>query len=157
MNYEIEIKAIEPVTAATMRYNGPVTEAAKHFPAVFKAIKGKSNGAPFFYYHRVDEKSGIGEMELCVPTAEPPNGNGVTLKDLPREKVVCLTHVGPYDALPMAYEAMHRLIREKGLSVRPPWREVFIKGPGMILKGNPNKYITEILFPLKEGEENAGN
>lgn len=157
MNYKIEIRAIESVTVATMRYKGPVVEAGKQFPNVFKAIKGKSNGAPFFCYHEVNQETGIGEMELCVPTAETPNGNGVTLKELPWEKVVCLTHIGPYDTLPMAYEAIHSHIQENSLSVQPPWREVFIKGPGMILKGNPNKYITEILFPLKEGEENAGN
>jgi len=157
MNYEIEIKDIEPVTVATMRYKGPVTEAAKQFPNVFKAIKGKSNVAPFFCYHTFDQKTGIGEMELCVPTAETPNSNGVTLKDLPRAKAVCFTHIGSYDALPMAYEAIHRHIQEKGLSIQPPWREVFIKGPAMLIKGNPDKYITEILFPLKEGEKNAGN
>lgn len=32
----------------------------------------------------------------------------------------------------------------------PPFREVFIKGPGMLIKGNPDKYITEIHFPIKE-------
>lgn len=157
MNYKFEIKAIEPVTVATMRYKGPFTEASKQFPNVFKAIRGKSNGAPFFCYHTVDQKTGICELELCVPTAESPNRNGVTLKDLPRAKAVCITHIGPYDALPMAYEAIHRYIQENSLSIQPPWREVFIKGPGMIIKGNPNKYITEIMFPLKEGEKNAGN
>jgi effector-binding domain-containing protein len=151
MNYTIEIKDIEPVTVAAMRYKGPVTEAAKQFPNVFKAIKGKSNGAPFFCYHTVNLENGISDMELCVPTVETPNGNGVTLKDLPRAKAVCLTHIGSYDVLPMAYEAIHRHIQENGLSIQPPWREVFIKGPGMIFKGNPNKYITEIMLPLKEG------
>ena len=40
MNYEIEIKDIEPVRVATMRYKGIVTKAAEEFPNVFKAIKG---------------------------------------------------------------------------------------------------------------------
>jgi len=31
-----------------------------------------------------------------------------------------------------------------------PFREVYIKGPGMFLKGNPEKYITEIIFPLEK-------
>lgn len=149
MNYKFEIKDIEPITVATMRYKGPVTEAAKYFPNVFKAIKGKANGTPFFCYYSVDEKTGIGDMELCVPTAQIPKGNGVELKDMSRIKALCLTHIGPYDALPMAYEAIQSYIQEKGLSIQPPWREVFIKGPGMLIKGNPNKYITEILFPIK--------
>ena len=29
-----------------------------------------------------------------------------------------------------------------------PTREVFIKGPGMIFKGNPKKYLTEIQLPI---------
>ena len=46
---------------------------------------------------------------------------------------------------------MRQLIaRENELSLKPPFREVFIKGPGMIFKGNPEKYITEIIFPIEE-------
>lgn len=29
-------------------------------------------------------------------------------------------------------------------------REVYIKGPGMFLKGNPDNYITELIFPLED-------
>lgn len=29
-------------------------------------------------------------------------------------------------------------------------REIYIKGPGMMFKGNPEKYITEILYPIEE-------
>lgn len=157
MNYQIEMKAIEPVTVATLRYKGLMTEAARYFPVVFKAIKGKSTGAPFFCYYQIDQKTGIGELELCVPTTEIPNGQGVTLKNMPRQNVVCLTHMGPYDTLPLAYKAIHLHIEQNELSVEPPWREVYIKGPGMIFKGNPKNYITEILYPLKAGQEDAGD
>lgn len=151
MNYEIKIKDIESVRVAAMSYNGPVDGASKVFPTVFKSIKGKANGAPFICYHAMDPETKIGEMELCVPTAENPKDNAVMVKEIPRVKAIYLTHIGPYDTLPMAYEAIHNHVQENGLSIQPPWREIFIKGPGMILKGNPNKYITEIQFPLKEG------
>ena len=95
MNYAIELKDIEPIRVAYMRYKGIATEANKVFPNVFKAIRGKSNGAP---YIAIDE-----------------------------------------------YAANHKL------KLLPPFREVYIKGPGMFLKGNPNKYVTEIVFPI-EGE-----
>ncbi len=36
MSYKIEIKNIESVTVATMRYNGPMTEATKYFPMYLK-------------------------------------------------------------------------------------------------------------------------
>lgn len=152
MNYNIEIKNIESVTAAVMKYKGPVTEAANYFPNVFKSIMGKSNGAPFFCYYGVDSEANIGEMELCVPTAEIPKSNGITIKNFESTKAICVTYVGPYDKLPNVYEEVCRYIQQNGLDIQPPWREVFIKGPGVIMKGNPNKYITEIMFPLKEGE-----
>lgn len=150
MNYEIEIKDIEPIRIAFMRYKGPVAEANKVFPNVFKSIQGKANGAPFICYYAVDQATKIGEMELCVPSAETPDGNGITVKDMPRIKAISVTHVGPYEAMQGAYEAIDRYAQEKRLVLQPPFREVFIKGPGMIIKGNPTKYITEILFPFKE-------
>ena len=30
-----------------------------------------------------------------------------------------------------------------------PTREVYLKGPGMLLKGNPEKYLTEIQIPVR--------
>lgn len=152
MNYEIEIRDIEPIRVAFIKYKGIATEANKVFPNVFKSIRGKSNGAPFFCYYMMDVQTKIGEMELCVPTAETPNGNGITVKNIPRVKVICVTHVGPYETMGHAYEVIDSYARENNLILQPPFREVYIKGPGMLLKGNPNKYITEILFPIKEEE-----
>lgn len=152
MNYRIEIKDIEPIRVAFMRYKGIVTEANKVFPNVFKSIGGKANGAPFFNYYAIDPKTKIGELELCVPTAEIPAVSGVEVKEFPRIKVVCATHIGSYETMENAYVEIDKYAEEHNLTLQPPFREVFIKGPGMFLKGNPNKYITEILFPIKEGE-----
>lgn len=152
MNYQIEIKDVEPIRVAFMKYKGAVTEANKVFPNVFKSIRGKTNGAPFFCYYAIDPKSKIGELELCVPTLEIPNENGITVKEMPRIKAVCVTHIGPYETMNLAYEAINHYAHENKLTLEPPFREVYIKGPGMFLKGNPNKYITEIIFPIK-GEE----
>lgn len=152
MNYQIEIKNIEQIRVAFIKYKGVATEANKVFPSVFKAINGRANGAPFFCYYAMDQKTKIGEMELCVPTAEMPNKNGINVKDMPSIKAVCVTHVGTYETMGNAYEAIDQYAREHNLCLQMPFREVYIKGPGMFLKGNPNKYITEIQFPVKEGK-----
>ena len=152
MNYQIEIRDIEPIRVAFIKYKGIATEANKVFPNVFKSIQGKANGVPFFCYYVIDQETKMVEMELCVPTAETPNGNGITVKNMPRIKSVCATHVGSYETMGNAYKAIDRYARENSLTLQPPFREVYIKGPGMFLKGNPQKYITEILFPIK-GEE----
>ncbi|PJI10572.1 MULTISPECIES: GyrI-like domain-containing protein [Clostridium] len=150
MDYKIEIKDIEPIRVAFMKYKGIVTNANKVFPNVFKSIHGKVNGAPFFCYYTMNPKTKMGELELCVPTAESPNTNGIMVKEMPRIKAVCATHIGPYGNMNLAYEAINEYARENNLTLQPPFREVYIKGPGMLLKGNPKKYITEIIFPIKE-------
>ena len=149
MDYQIEIKDIEPIRITYMRYKGVVTEANKVFPNVFKSIRGKSNGAPFFNYIAMNPETKIGEIELCVPTNEIPVEKGVDIKEIPRIKAVCLIHVGSYETLNKAYEAIDKYAIENGIELCSPFREVFIKGPGMFLKGNPDKYITEIQFPIK--------
>nr|7ZHD_A Chain A, Transcription activator effector binding [Ruminiclostridium cellulolyticum] len=150
MNYEIEVKDVEPIRVAFMHYKGPAAGASKVMPNVFKSIQGKANGAPFICYYVMDQQTMTGEMDLCVPTAENPVGNGIAVKDMPRIKAISATHIGPYETMQPVYEAIESYAREKNLILQPPFREVFIKGPGMILKGNPNKYITEVLFPIKE-------
>lgn len=152
MNYNIEIKDIEPIRVAFIRYKGVAAEANKVFPNVFKSIRGKANGAPFFCYYVMDQETKTGEMDLCVPTAENPNGNGISVKEIPRIKAVCVTHVGSYETMQYAYEAIDRYAQENKLTLQAPFREVFIKGPGMVMKGNPDKYITEVQFPIKVEE-----
>jgi effector-binding domain-containing protein len=150
MEYGIEIKNVEPICVAFLRYKGIVTEANKVFLNVFKSIKGKTNGAPFFCYYVMNPETKEGEMDLCVPTAEIPIGNGIEVKEMPRIKAVCVTHIGSYETMYKAYGAIDKYVAEQNLQLQLPFREVFIKGPGMFLKGNPDKYITEILFPIKE-------
>lgn len=152
MNYEIETRAIEPVRIAFLRYQGPVAEAGKVFPGVFQAVRGKTNGAPFFSYIEMNPHTRTGQLELCVPTAENPAGSGIEVKELPRIRAVCTTHTGSYDTLAEAYGAIDRYAAEHKLRLTPPFREVFIKGPGMLFKGNPRTYVTEIQFPILEDQ-----
>jgi effector-binding domain-containing protein len=40
-------------------------------------------------------------------------------------------------------------IHARGLTAKVPSRELYVKGPGMIFKGNPQKYLTEIQVLLE--------
>ena len=135
---------------AYIKYKGFAPEANKVFPNVFKSIRGQANGAPFFSYLSMNPETKIGDMELCVPTEATPSGNGIEVKEMPRIKAVCVTHIGSYETLTSAYAAIDSYAEQNKLKLCPPFREVFIKGPGMFLKGNPDKYITEIQFPIQE-------
>lgn len=150
MKYVFTIRDIEPIRVAYMKYRGVVTEANRVFPNVFKSVMGKTNGAGFFSYHSIDPETKVGEIDLCVPTAEIPVGSGVDVKEMPRIRALCVTHTGSYATLVQAYEEITRYAFEHGLKLGVPYREVYIKGPGMLLKGNPKTYITEIQFPVIE-------
>jgi effector-binding domain-containing protein len=43
-------------------------------------------------------------------------------------------------------------LREKGYTATLPTREIYLKGPGMIFKGNPKKYLTEIQVVISRDE-----
>ncbi|MFV0393198.1 MAG: GyrI-like domain-containing protein [Coprobacillaceae bacterium] len=150
MNYEVTINDVEAMRVAYTRYKGDVLKANTVFPSVFKSIRGKTNGAPFFNIIQMNPETKIGEIELCVPTLETPSQSGIEVKELPHVKAVSVTHVGPYEQMDEAYRAITRYANDHKLELVPPFREVYIKGPGLVLKGNPKNYITEIIFPIKE-------
>jgi effector-binding domain-containing protein len=150
MSYKVEIREIEPVRVAYTKFKGDASKANKLFPNVFKAIHGNVNGAPFFYFHSFDPATKIGEIDLCVPSEMEAKGNGVEVKEIPGMKMICTTHVGSYDLLYKAYEAINQYAMQNRIRLGVPYKEVYIKGPGMLIKGNPDNYITEIAFPFKE-------
>jgi effector-binding domain-containing protein len=43
-----------------------------------------------------------------------------------------------------SYAVILKYVKDKGYRVAMPTREVYLKGPGMIFKGNPRNYLTEI-------------
>ena len=90
-----------------------------------------------------------------MPVRQGKRLDGVSLRELPRARCVSLLHKGPYDELGRSYAKLLKYVKERGYSIEMPTREVYIKGPGMIFKGNPRNYLTEIQFPLRSG--NGGN
>ncbi|MEN8194070.1 MAG: GyrI-like domain-containing protein, partial [Bacteroidota bacterium] len=68
----------------------------------------------------------------------------ISVRELKGGKCVALIHKGAYDNLSESYKKVFNFVNEKGLKTKLPTREVYIKGPGMIFKGNPNNYLTEI-------------
>lgn len=100
--------------------------------------------------HEVDEVTNVGEMELCVPTLEMPNNNEIFVRELPKIRAVSIIHHGSYERLSESYQQITQYIYTNNIHIVGPTREVYIKGPGPILKGNPINYITEILLPIEE-------
>ena len=85
-----------------------------------------------------------------MPIRKLVASNGMSIHELPAARCVTLMHCGPYEDLKNAYAKLLKYTKEKGYKVSLPTREVYVKGPGMIFRGNPKKYVTEVQFPIEQ-------
>jgi effector-binding domain-containing protein len=79
---------------------------------------------------------------------EPYEGDGTVVSfDLPRCQVVTGVHVGPYDHLPAAYEALREAAVEQGCTIDESemWEE-YLTGPDT----PPEQTRTRISWPLQD-------
>jgi effector-binding domain-containing protein len=88
------------------------------------------------------------DFEPCIPIRKEVAVDGVSIRTLPGARCLTLVHRGPYEQLGRSYAKILKQARERKLNIVLPTREVYVKGPGMIFKGNPKNYLTEIQLPL---------
>ena len=88
------------------------------------------------------------DFEPCFPILRQVAADGISIRTLPGGRCLTLVHRGPYEQLGRSYAKILRQARERKLEIVLPTREVYVKGPGMIFKGNPKNYLTEIQLPI---------
>lgn len=147
MNYKVEIKNIEEVLVASIRFKGKYSDVSKYFGRLYGAVKGNASGSPFNCYYDSEYKEEA-DIELCVPISKMIKSNDAQIKKLPEIRAICVTHKGAYENLNLAYKAVFDYAEEHGLKCITPSREIYEKGPGKIFKGNPDNYITHIIVPI---------
>lgn len=68
----------------------------------------------------------------------------VKARELEGGPCISLIHTRRNDQIGQAYEKIIQFAHQQQYQITMPGRELYLKGPGMILEGNPKKYITEI-------------
>ncbi len=148
--YEFEMVTLPEQLVASIRYKGRYMDMGQYIGKLFKAVGGSATGPVFAFYHDESYMEDGADIEVCVPVKKKIEKGDVVSKTIPSQKCLTTTHIGPYDALHYAYKAMQDQLNAKGLKSQVPTREVYEKGPGMLLKGNPDKYRTVLQFPVLE-------
>lgn len=148
MDYTVEIRELEPVRVAYMTHKGLVFEANALFETVYGSVGGKINNIPFFIYHEMNPETMQGVVDVCEPTVETPDNEVVLTKTVPGVKALVAQHIGSYDTVYMAYQAITKYARENGYTLTGPNREIFVKGPNM--EENPANYVTLVAVPFEE-------
>ncbi len=142
--FDIEEKEVETCLIAGHRMIGKYADMGKGFGLLFKKVGRHANGKPLALYYDGEYKEDGADFEPCVPVRKGQSDDRITVHELKGGKCVALIHKGPYDTLSNSYKKIYNYINEKGYEVILPTREVYLKGPGMIFKGNPKNYLTEI-------------
>lgn len=149
INQDITIKQLGEIEILSVRYKGSYDEFGKYIGPIYKEGGRWAVGAPMNLYHEIEYKENGADIESCIVVKEKVKTKTMESKTLPSQKVVSIIHKGPYENLGDSYKQVLDFIASEGLNAITPSREIYVKGPGMIFRGNPKKYITEIQIPVE--------
>lgn len=153
MAYAVEVKELRPQAVATIRATTTQAEIGATLEQLLPEVWGyleragvQPGGPPFTRYH--DYNPDRLEVEAGLPVPAPVAGEGrITAGELPGGRAAAVWHVGPYDRLSEAYEAVEAWTKDRGEEVAgPPW-EVYWTDPGEV--PNQADWKTEVLWPIR--------
>jgi DNA-binding transcriptional MerR regulator len=147
--FEVEEKEVETLLIAGHRMKGKYGDIGEGFKIIGKELGRQINGKAMALYFDSEYKESDADFEACFPVRKGNSTDIISVRELKGGKCVALIHKGTYDTLGNSYKQLFDYIGKKNYKTILPSREVYIKGPGMIFKGNPNNYITEIQIFLQ--------
>jgi len=147
-SFPVEEKTIQPVMIAGIRMKGKYSDCGAAFARLGKAVGRYVCGKALCLYYDGEYRDGDADFEPCFPIRKEVAAEGVSVRLLPGGRCLTLVHRGAYDQLGRSYAKILQQTEERKLKISLPTREVYVKGPGMIFKGNPKNYLTEIQLPL---------
>jgi len=142
-NFQYEEKTLEPMLIAAVRMQAAYKDCGQGFSKIGKQFWSQICGPALMLIYDHDYKE-IADYETAMPIKKGKSVAGIIVRELPGGRCVSLLHKGPYDQLGRSYEKILAYVKEQGYCIQTPCREVYLKGPGMIFKGNPKNYLTEI-------------
>jgi len=150
--YTVEVKKVTKQSVMSIRAQCHVAELgavlAEILPEVWRYLRKNGvspSGPPFTRYHGFD--SDKVDIEGGLPVASPLPGEGrIVAGLLPAGDVATTIHLGPYDKLPEAHDALHTWLSEHRKNSAGPQWEVYWTDPG--LEPDPSKWKTELMWPI---------
>ena len=146
----IEVRNYDVIKVASMRYKGKYADCGKYFSQLMKAAsKQKTKSPPMLLCHDAEYKQDDADIEVCVPVKDNVSGDGITTKDLPAIKAIACFYTGNYAEISQVYVKLADYAKKNSMEFTPPSREIYVRGPGAIFKGNPDTYVTEVVMQVK--------
>lgn len=67
-------------------------------------------------------------------------------------QVAEILHVGPYSETSQTAHRLRNYLQSQGYSVAGPQEEEYLRGPGLLFKGNPREYLTIIRYRVEKDD-----
>lgn len=153
MEYDINVAERDEVPTAVVRAEVPVAEISGFLGGAFGEVMGAISaagqnpaGPPFARYDFLEVPAGAPEtfvVEAGFPVNAPVEPNGrVEPSVLPGGTAAVTMHVGPYQHVAAAYQAIERWLGEQGMvAMGAPW-EAYLDDPAAV----PAPH-TEVVWP----------
>ena len=152
MPFTCEIKEVPVQQALTIRTRTSVQNLPQTLGQCFGAVAQylgelgeQPAGAPFVAYYNMD----MNDLDVGAgfPVSRKLVGNDkIKAGQIPGGKTGTCLYTGPYQEMPPAYEALTKLLTDKGLEPTGIVYEMYLNSP---MDTDPSKLQTLILFPLK--------
>lgn len=142
--FDVEEKELPRVLIAGVRMRGRYSDCGRGFAQIGRRFGRYVCGKPMLLHYDSEFKSDDADFEACMPISRGESRDGIEVRELAGGSCVSLLHKGRYEELGRSYERVFTWVREHDYQVVTPTREIYVKGPGMIFKGNPDRYVTEI-------------
>lgn len=140
----LETKDVPEQLVATLRFRGRYDETGPVLGRLMRAFGRVACGPPFNLYYDLEWREDDADIESCVPVRERREVTGVVVRTLPASRVTAVVHRGPYSDLGHSYARLFQAVAAQHLQPVGPIREIYHRGPGVLLAGNPANYRTEL-------------
>ncbi len=142
--FDIQEKQVEAVLVAGIRGKASYDDSGRRFGLLGRAVGMGMAGKAMNLIYDTEYKEADADFESCFPIKKPIKAAGIDVHQLPAGRALTLIHRGPYDRIGESYGRLFEHLSARKLTATLPSREVYLKGPGMLFKGNPKNYLTEI-------------
>lgn len=146
--YSVEEKEVEPLLIAGIRMKGKYSDCGTGFGRIGKNFGRYMAGKGMLLHFDSEYHADDADFEVAVPVRSGARigtkKDGIEVRELPGGTCLSLLHLGPYEQIGRSYEKILNYAKDRGIEFSCPSREIYLKGPGMIFRGNPKKYFTEI-------------
>lgn len=151
--YEVREKEVPQMLVASVTRTASIATIGKEIQEAFATLMGVigpigfGQGMPGTVCLRLGDERSDGTWEIFLPVArrfEPPKG--IEVKVQPAMHVAFTMHVGRYDEVGPAHEAIDAWLREQQRPMIGPPRELYLNDPRV---AGEDQAITEVQVPIR--------